>query len=251
MSKGPPTGRISSKRRPFENVVADIRHAVFSVIRRRPQGAGFQCTALGSGFFVSRTVFVTCAHVLMHPANPHIDGDNYDLVNNFGATATVQYLPRAVLGTNVHIFADCDLALLLIDESQTRPYLALDYEDPLVGSEIGVAGYPLPKLTATNNRLDPDGLIYRVARNVVTATYTTTINSDTGITLPDMPVIEVNFLFVPGNSGGPIFSAETGRALGFVHGYHSQQVRNASALYSLAFALNRVRPHLEQYGVAL
>lgn len=94
-----------------------------------------------------------------------------------------------------------------------------------------------------------------------------------GTILTDIPVIEVNFLFVAGNSGGPLFAAETGRAMGFVHGYHTQKIRekvetvtliptlppgisgtyidNQSALYSLGIALSRVRDYLDRFGVTL
>jgi hypothetical protein len=91
--------------------------------------------------------------------------------------------------------------------------------------------------------------------------------------MQNMPVLEVNFLFVPGNSGGPVFDAETGRVAAFVHGYRTAKIRervetvtminplpegtsntyveNVSALYSLAIKMERARPHLETNGVTL
>jgi S1-C subfamily serine protease len=274
MSNGPPAGRIRAKPRPFEKVVADVRHAVYAVTRhRRAAQGGFQGWALGSGFFVSSRVFVTCAHVIMHPANPHQDGDQYQLVNNLGTGATIHSVREAVVGNNVHVFADDDLAILLPDGNQEQAYLPLEYGDVNVGADIGVAGYPLPELIVVGGALRYDGLVFRVARNVVTSTYRTNIPMDIGISLTDIPVIEVNFLFVPGNSGGPIFAADTGRVLAFVHGYRTQKIQervetvtliptlpqgvastyisNQSALYSLGIKLNRVRSHLERFGVSL
>lgn len=170
----------------------------------------------------------------------------------YGFTHTVPTLsPRDI--TRQQIEQSQDLALLIFPDAPARPYLAIDYQGPNVGCEIGIAGCPLPQLTANGGRLQTGGLIYRVAKNVVTATYTiTNINTNTGAALTNMPIIEVNFLFVPGNSGGPIFSAETSRAYGFVHGFNPRQIHtNVSAVYSLAFAFSRVRQHLEQFGVAL
>jgi len=265
-------GRISGKRRPFEKLVGDVRHAVYAVTRHRPapQG-GFQGWPLGSGFFVSSRVFMTCAHVLMHPANPHQDGDTYRLVNDLAGT--IHSVENAVRGANVHIFPEDDLALLVAEGNQNQSYLRLEYGDVDVGTEIGVAGYPLPELIVVNGALSYAGLIFRVAKDVVTSTFRTDIPTDAGITLKDIPVIEVNFLFVPGNSGGPIFAADTGRVLGFVHGYRTQKIRetietvtlipalpqglsntyvsNQSALYSLGIKLNRVRDHLEAFEVSL
>lgn len=84
--------------------------------------------------------------------------------------------------------------------------------------------------------------------------------------------MEVNFLFVPGNSGGPIFDAETGRALAYVKGFRYPKIIEGEetcnliavpagmqpkylsaiyAVYSVGLTLDRVRRHLEQFGVKL
>jgi hypothetical protein len=88
----------------------------------------------------------------------------------------------------------------------------------------------------------------------------------------ELQTVEVNFLFVPGNSGGPIFDSETGRVLAFVHGFTDseivqryvntneanisagaspQHVQALHAVYSLGIKLDIVRPELESFGVAL
>jgi S1-C subfamily serine protease len=271
---GPLTGKISGKNRPFDKIVADARHAVFAVMRVRPVPQGrFQAWILGSGFFVSSKIFLTCAHVLTHPSNPHIDGDRYDLISTTGTTRTVWSIQNAITGNNVHLFQDTDLALLSVDGGQTRSYLPLEYNDVPIGTEIGVAGYPAPNLQTVNGNLVLDGLIYRVAKNVLTATYTTNFNTNTGTVFTNIPVMEVNFLFVPGNSGGPIFSAVNGRVIGYVHGFRTHKVEEKiettaptlvlpagmsnsyilsnSALYSVGISLGRVRAHLETLGVTL
>jgi hypothetical protein len=276
MPVNPPTGRINSKRRPFQDVVADVRHAVYAVMQRKasPQNGLQQVAAIGSGFFVSSKVFVTCYHVIMNVASPHQDGVQYDLVNNLGPSGgSVHTVSNATTGTNVHLFPEDDLAVLIVDGNQDRAYLPLDYSDIRIGAEIGVAGYPIPRLVVVNGKISFDGLLFRVAKSVLTSTYIITINTDIGTTLPNMPVIEVNFLFVSGNSGGPIFSSDTGRVLGFVHGYQSYKIlervetvnmiknlpagmantyiHNQTALYSLGIVLSRVRVHLEKFGVSL
>jgi hypothetical protein len=271
---GPLSGKISGKNRPFAEIVADARYAVFAVVRLRAAAQGqFQYWVLGSGFFVSSKIFLTCAHVLMNPANPHADGDRYSLVSTNGQTCTVWETQNATMGNNVHVFPDADLALLSVDGGQTRSYLPLDYNDIPIGTEIGVAGYPVPAVQTVNGNIAVDGLVYRVAKNVLTATYKSTFNTNTGAVLTDIPTIEVNFLFVPGNSGGPIFSAANGRVIGFVHGFRSHKVQEKiettepnlllpagmansyilsnSAMYSVGIGVGRVRVHLEALGVTL
>jgi hypothetical protein len=197
--------------------------------------------------------------------------DSYYLVSNLtGSSGAIHVVGNAKLGEKIHLFPDCDLGLLVTKANQNQPYAALDYRDFPVGKEIGVAGYPLSKLHVIDGTLSYDGLIFRVAKGVVTSVYSTNIESDQGVTIQNVPVIEVNFLFVPGNSGGPVFDALTGRVGGFVHGYTTEKIRerveevtlvdslpegmsstsieNLNALYSIAIKLDKAREHLEKLG---
>ncbi len=147
--------------------------------------------------------------------------------------------------------------------------MPLEYGEVPEGLDIGVVGYPIPALNVVNGDLRYDGVIYRAAKGHVTGRYTANLQPP----LADVPIIEVNFLFVPGNSGGPVFSAETGRVFGFVHGYRAVKIReqmvkatmikqmplglsddyieNLNAIYSLAFKLNFIRSTIESFGVTL
>jgi hypothetical protein len=209
----------------------------------------------------------------MHPANPHQDGDRYDLVQGLATEIKIWQVNNAVVGTNVHIFSDSDLAVLVLDGNENRAYLPLEYGDLPLGMEIGIAGYPIPVLTTVAGVLHYEGLIFRVAKNVLTATYQANISSGIGPNLTNIPLLEVNFMFVPGNSGGPIFAAETGRVLGYVQGFRVHKiverietvsliqnlpqgmsntyVDNQTALYSIGVRLSKVRAHLEGLGVTL
>jgi hypothetical protein len=81
----------------------------------------------------------------------------------------------------------------------------------------------------------------------------------------------LNFPFVSGNSGGPIFDAENGRAFAYVKGLHTPKINefvdsaqiqlpaniqkeyiaDIRAVYSIGLTLDRVRDQLEQFGVQL
>jgi hypothetical protein len=247
-----------------------MRHVVFSVIRRRQLPTGPGAKALGSGFFVAQEVFITCDHVINDPRDPHQPGDSYLLVANLtGNSGQLYSVANPQLGTDLHLFPNLDLAVLRVPRPQGQPYVALEYGDVYEGEDIGVAGYPLPELRSIQGNLQLEALIYRAARGHVTARYT----ADFDAPLLNVPIVEVNFLFVPGNSGGPVFSAETGRVLGFVRGYRTTKIRetvvtatmipqlplglgnqyieNLNAIYSLTIKLDFVRPTLENFGVTL
>jgi hypothetical protein len=272
-----PSGRLPTKKRDFHSVIADIRHAVFSVVRFRPssqQQGLFDIFTLGSGFFVSSEVFITCWHVIDQPANAHQPGDKYQLVANLPGNVPIALPVAGDIGTDVHLFPDKDLAIIICKARKDQPYMSISYAEVAVGSEIGVAGYPLAQLS-TDAKGNPNinKLVYRVAKGVTTAVFNDTIDSNDGHPLIDVPIVEVNFLFVPGNSGGPVFDAETGRAIAYVKGFRSPRIQEkveqafpqtqlpagmannyiscVHAVYSIGLTLDRIRTELEQFGVKL
>jgi hypothetical protein len=269
-----PAGRIPTKSRSFHSVAADVRHAVFSVHRHRPNVTGlFDVTSLGSGFFVTSQVFLTCWHVIDGPGAPHQPGDLYRLVNNLDGQHGMVHEINGGVGNDIHLFPDHDLAIMISKTKPDQAFLPVSYRDVPVGAEIGVAGYPLAQLsTDANGNITIGGVVYRVAKNVVNAVYKTDLNTGDGHPLQGVTVLEVNFLFVPGNSGGPIFEADTGRVVAYVKGFLHHKIAEREeqcnlipvpaglqanyldsirAVYSIGLTLDRVRTPLEQFGVNL
>lgn len=268
-----PSGRIPTKSRDFSAVVADVRHAVFSVQRHRPAANGlFNVTPLGSGFFVSPEVFVTCRHVIDSPASPHQAGDLYRLVNNLDGQNGVIHEINGGVGKDIHLYPNDDFAILISKYKSDQAYLPISYADA-VGAAIGVAGYPLAHVTTDSNKnLTLSGVVYRVAHGVVNAFYRTDLDFNDGYPLKDVAIVEVNFMFVPGNSGGPIFEADTGRVVAYVKGFTYPKIADKKetcnlipvpaglgadyltavyAVYSLGLTLFPVRESLEKFGVKL
>ncbi|HVI08547.1 MAG TPA: serine protease [Candidatus Binatia bacterium] len=266
-----PRGRLKPKGKEFHEIVADYRHIVCSVIRQRPMpGLGIGAKALGTGFFVARDIFITCDHVMNSAADPHQPGDSYALVANLTGTSGKMYpIQNPTIGQEINLFPNLDLAVLRVPNTpQDQPYAPLEYGDVYEGEGIGVVGYPLPMLQTVNGNITFNAVIYRAARGSVTAFYTANDGS-----LLNVPCIEVNFLFVPGNSGGPVFGAKSGRVFGFVRGFRPVKIREAiatatmiqqmplglspqyiesiSAVYSTAIKLNFVRATLDSFGVTL
>ena len=272
----PPTGRLKTKQRSFEEVVRDVRHAVFSVVRMRPTATPnvFDTIALGSGFFVSPTLFMTCYHVFDSKAFPHKDGDNYRLIANVGnGNPVIHEATNVQKGSNLHFYPNDDMALLQFPAGPARPFVALDYKDKLEGCEIGIAGYPLGQVVDINGQQGYKHMIFRVVRSIVTASYLTDWTDEFG-TLTDVPVIELHLMITPGNSGGPVFDLRTGRVVAFVKGFRPYKsverlekiqtpnltlpagmsqdyMTSIYSVYSYAVKMERVRPNLEAMGIKL
>lgn len=273
----PPTGRIRAGYRSFTEIVRDMRYCVFSIVRLRPDPPGqatrFFTTAIGSGFFVGPNVLLTCNHVMNMVGNPHVAGDSYMLVQNLGSGRVKHSaLWPLTVGQDLHLFPDCDLAIIQTP-GEPQPYATVGYNDLLEGADIGIAGYPLSQVLAgPNGEPQFPGIIYRVAKGVVTSTVTQNLDPRPNPRTRPLNTIEVNFLFVAGNSGGPIFDAEIGRVMAFVHGFTNREIvqnyadtsaqniaagapnkhiQSLHAIYSLGIKLDSVRQELERFGVVL
>jgi len=203
--------------RKFHEIVSDLRGVVFSVIRDRPNAAGMvDSAALGTGFFIRADTFISCDHVMNPPGAPHQPGDSYRLIANLtGDDATVHTITTPQIGKELSLFPELDLAVLQVPNTPDQDFVSISYDDVLVGHEIGVVGYPLARLgTDSAGNLQLDGLIYRAGRGVITGRFLGDLNG----TAKAIPLLEVNFMFVSGNSGGPVFDPETGKVVGMVQG---------------------------------
>jgi Trypsin-like peptidase domain len=220
-------GRVSDQKRSFEAVVEDLRQTVYTVVRVRAIDKDrVSFNPIGSGFFIAPLSFLTCYHVMNTKGNGHQDGDSYRLVNKLVSDAEYEGgrvidVHNVKLGEGLFLHPECDAAILkLPDKKLESAHVRMDFGRVRPGRVIGVAGYPIARIHIGANGPEYRGLTYRVARSVITAAYTDVLSYNSG-DRADVPIIEVNFLFVSGNSGGPIFDADNGRVIGFVHGYRA------------------------------
>ncbi len=70
------------------------------------------------------------------------------LVQNIGAgQARHTSALKLIVGTNLHLFPECDVAVIQIP-GNPQPYATVGYNDMLEGTDIGIAGYPLSTIIA-------------------------------------------------------------------------------------------------------
>lgn len=123
-----PSGKLSTANRTFKEVVSDMRHVVFSVIRDRPNPAGgVNSLPMGTGFFVAKNIFVTCDHVISPQQMPHVPGDSYRLIANLtGQSASIHTVKTPEVGKDLIRFPNLDLAVLTVpDAPDDQPFVAL------------------------------------------------------------------------------------------------------------------------------
>src|ERR1700733_7803119 len=120
--------------RKFHQVVSDLRTAVFSVIRDRPnQQGGMDSAALGTGFFLRPDVFISCDHVMNPSQSPHQPGDSYRLIANLtGDAATVHVVTTPQIGKELSLFPTLDLAVLQVSDAKDQEFVSIAYDDVLV-----------------------------------------------------------------------------------------------------------------------
>jgi len=252
---------IPANKRDFKSVTSAVNNSVFSVARFRKINGGLKWKTLGSGFFVSdRGHFLTCHHVLNSQKNPHKDGDGYRLICRLSDSKSSQFatydLKDVKLDTELFLNPDKDAAILHFEDIKIaekklekatgtqQGYLRLNSSIISDGQEIGVMGYPLANLKFRNNDINRpifNSFIQRVSKDVISSQqFFNEIKSEEGIAR-QVDIVEVNFLFVPGNSGGPIYDPQTGEVMAYVGGFRSIIFKNVIKQLGKKTFLERVK----------
>lgn len=176
-------------------------------------------------------------------------------------------------GKDLFLYPEVDVALIKCSGARFSQdhFVNLEFSECREGKEIGVYGYPLGKLgVMPDGQPDYRGLIPRVGKGVITSSFLTNVALEPAILMQDINMVEVNFLFVPGNSGGPVFDAHTGSVLAVVHGFNTVKVKETiekaeidlvtgmskdyvraiSAIYSYAIHVSKMSALLKEHGLA-
>jgi len=192
--------------------VSQIRQSIYAVLieRQHPQPGKPKVEVVGTAFSVSSEgVFLTADHVANPqnntPAGQPVGPNDKILLAQMqadGVTASILGPFQIVASSQQH-----DFAILKIQTPHVliQKYLELDLSSRFEGEEVAVCGYPL----ASTQQHPQNGSVtlnmsIRVAAGIISSQQIKNNSKE----------LEVDFPILPGNSGGPIISIETGKVVG-------------------------------------
>jgi S1-C subfamily serine protease len=233
-----------------------VKKATVAIVLEHPERVPAKpFTIVGSGFCIDpRGIVVTCEHVF----RPFVDPDAYkklmEAVSDGRPAASFEaqaFRPTAVFhshveGTRVYMplvavdnvvtKTNFDLAALKLHSHAAFktgfPSLPIaPYEDIHEMMEVGTCGFPL-------------GNVLQEQLGTVTSSFTKGIISSIipapGARCEDVKGFQLDLTATNGNSGGPVFSLQTGEILGVLqggamhpHGYAVQGITKAEPIYPL------------------
>jgi serine protease Do len=203
---------------------------------------------LGTGFAVANgSLVVTCAHVIPKP----LDSANNETLAIFtGADQTV--LRRQV--ELVALDEDYDVALLRILTNERFPPLTLTSErTPQEGQAIAVTGFPIPGALGLYP-VTHSGVVAAITPFARPASANQQLDGDMVRRLRNnFAVLQLDITAYPGNSGSPVYDAQTGEVIGVVNSVlvRGGRERALSAPSGITYAvpIQHLRPFLRRHGV--
>ena len=211
---------------------AAARSATWAVamLRMAPKGQIDQAAFVGSGFFVSRTHFVTASHVinaklLGRSRNP---GDRIRVFKN-------ELMGDAFNEMKV-IFDDSHLDVAILQSAiHTQAWLRVSVDAPREGDEVGLYGYPLVEFAdlsrAAAFALGRLGMVAGFGRHAGARRMIATFN------------------VTEGNSGSPVFLTSSGHVVAV----QTSQATNSAGTdlegYSISTPLSAIQPELQKLGI--
>jgi S1-C subfamily serine protease len=169
--------------------------------------------ARGSGFFInSDGLLLTARHVIME--KPLKGNEVVVILKRIGPNFSYAYSKNIV-----HDFPDVDI--MAIQFAPNGQWLPLSSNSAQQGSDIAVFGYPAAELRFTpQGQLISDLAFPREAKTTISSIQRRRMAfDDSGVPISILSnFIEAEFVFVKGNSGGPIVSVDDGTVVGVVTG---------------------------------
>lgn len=213
---------------------AVARNATWAVamLRMAPKGQIDQAAFVGTGFFVSKTHFVTASHVINAKllGRPRHAGDR------------IRVFKDELMGDGFNemkvIFDDADLDIAILQSAiTTKAWFTVSLDMPREGDEVGLHGYPLVEFATLSNAtafaLGRVGMVAGFGRRAGTRRMIVTFN------------------VTEGNSGSPVFLTSTGEVVAV----QTSQATNAAGKdldgYSISTPLSAIQTELQKLGILL
>lgn len=201
-----------------------------AMLRMAPKGQIDQAAFVGTGFFVSRTHFVTASHVV----NAKLLGRSRN------AGDRIRVFKDELMGDGFNemkvIFDDAELDIAILQSAiTTKSWLTVSLDVPREGDEVGLYGYPLVEFATLSNAsafaLGRLGIVAGFGRRGGTRRMIATFNVSEG------------------NSGSPVFLTSTGQVVAV----QTSQATNSAGKdldgYSLSTPLSGIQPELQKLGI--
>lgn len=242
--QGPKSPKRPENFHSFSDCIKWLKKSVYIVVRERKvkvdEKEVINWITLGSGFVAVPNRFVTAAHVINDPEkgelNQHQDGDKYYLLRHDDENNWHWRILELKVDKEIFIYPNIDLAIIYLDNefyqvgdkiiADRNDFIRISKEFLLIGSEVGVLGYPLCKLEFKERDLNKPligNILLRADQGVVNCRYQTSEKDF---------LYEFTLAFNPGNSGGPIFDTKTGKVVSIVRGYKVLRINEKENIIS-------------------
>lgn len=210
-------------------VARDATWAV-AMLRMAPKGQIDHAAFVGTGFFVSRTHFVTASHVI----NAKLLGRSRnpaDRIRVFRDELTGDGFNQMKV-----VFDDSDLDIAILQSAiNTRAWLTVSLDAPREGDEVGLYGYPLVEFASL-----PSASAFALGRLGMVAGFGRRSGARRMI---------ATFNVTEGNSGSPVFLTSTGHVVAV----QTSQATNSAGKdldgYSISTPLSAIEPELRKLGI--
>ena len=211
---------------------AAARGATWAVamLRMAPKGQIDQAAFVGTGFFISRTHFVTASHVvnaklLGRARNPA------DRIRVFKDELTGDGFNEMKV-----IFDDADLDIAILQSAiSAKAWLPVSLDAPREGDEVGLYGYPVVEFgtlsSAAAFALGRIGMVAGFGRRAGARRMIATFN------------------VTEGNSGGPVFLTSTGHVVAVQTAQATNSAGKDLDGYSISTPLSAIQAELQKLGI--
>ncbi len=249
----------------LQEVIRQVKPSVVAVSNYREGGPrGITFDILGSGFNIHPSgLIVTNEHVLRAylqkystwrmqdvgepaPPPPEMKIDNmkvlfYSIVKHPTLGRTIAALPatlRKTIASYKH-----DFALLKVELTQLNPKPFLELADSghvQEGDEIFVCGFPYGEMLHDATA----GVHHTITRGIVSA-----IVPFAGVPSEYIKAFQLDLMLNPGNSGGPVLLANTGKVVGVATSTFMPAQRGGVEIpsgISYALPINVIKPYIDQ-----